>query len=56
MIFGEGKAPKEKEKLVPTVKEKEKDKDLLASIWQKSRHWDASDESSVTAAIFTAYF
>ena len=49
----------EKEKLDPIVKEKEKASDLPASVWQRSRHWDASfASSSLTdiAAIFTAYF
>ena len=52
----------EKVKLVPMVKEKEKVRDLPASVWQKSRHWDTSFASSscpITgagiAAIFTAY-
>ena len=44
----------EKEKLFPTFKEKEKDSDLLASIWQRSKHWDASAVSSHIAVIFTA--
>ena len=57
----EDKAPlplvsKEKEKLFPTVKEKVKNKLLPSSIWQKSRHWDASDPPSGVAAIFTVYF
>ena len=49
---------KEKEKLVPIFREKEKDEDLPASIWQKSRHWDARKASSFTGivAIFTVYF
>ena len=49
---------KEKEKLVPIFREKEKDEDLPASIWQKSRHWDARKASSFTGtvAIFAAYF
>ena len=60
-LVGEDKAPfpldsTEKEKLFPTVNEKEKDGLLPASIWQKSRHWDASDTSSGVAVIFTAYF
>ena len=41
----------EKEKLVPRVKEKEKDSDLPASIWQKSRHWDARKASSFTGTV-----
>ena len=47
---------KEKEKLVPIFREK--DEDLPASIWQKSRHWDARKASSFTGivAIFTVYF
>ena len=52
----------EKEKLGPMVKEKEKVRDLPASVWQKSRHWDTSLASSSCliegtgiAAIFTAY-
>ena len=46
---------REKEKLVPIFREKEKDEDLPASIWQKSRHWDARKASSFTGivAIFT---
>ena len=49
---------KEKENLVPTFRAKEKDEDLPASIWQKSRHWDARKASSFTGivAIFTVYF
>ena len=49
---------KEKEKLVPIFREKEKDNDLPASFWQKSRHWDARKASSFTGtvAIFAAYF
>ena len=49
---------KEKEKLVPIFREKEKDNDLPASIWQKSRHWDARKASSFTGtvAIFAPYF
>ena len=50
---------KEKEKLPPRVKVKEKVGDLLANVWQKSRHWDTSAAlSSVTdiAVIFTDYF
>ena len=51
----------EKEKPVLVVKEKEKVIDLPVSIWQKSRHWDASIASSCPsvgksmAAIFTVY-
>ena len=42
-LVGEDKAPfpldsTEKEKLFPTDREKEKDRLLPASIWQKSRH------------------
>ena len=59
--FSEDKAAsplvsKEKEKLVPIFREKEKDNDLPASIWQKSRHWDARKASSFVVAIFAAYF
>ena len=49
----------EKEKLDPMFKEKENVGDLPASIWQNSRHLDASLSSSSQAgiaAIFTAYF
>ena len=51
----------EKEKPVLVVKENEKVIDLPVSIWQKSRHWDASIASSCPsvgkgiAAIFTVY-
>ena len=61
-VFAEEEAAspvsKEKENLVPTFREKEKDEDLPASIWQKSRHWDARKASSFTGivAIFTVYF
>ena len=48
----------EKEKLGPMLKEK--GSDLPASVWQISRHWDASLASSSLncdiAVIFTAYF
>ena len=48
---------KEKEKLSPMVKAKEKVSDLLDSDWQKSRHWDKSAAlSSLEAFIFTDYF
>ena len=58
-LVGEDKAAfpmdsTEKEKLFPTVKEKEKNRLLPASIWQKSRHCVASDASSGVAVIFTA--
>ena len=56
---GKGSSPlvsKAKENLVPIFREKEKD--LPASVLQKSRHWDASKASSLTgvAAILAAYF
>ena len=61
LFFAEGRASfplvsTEKEKLVPTVKEKEKGIDLPASILENSRHWDTSDSSECIADIFTAYF
>ena len=61
-FFVEGKSPsplvsKEKEKLVPIFREKEKDSDLPTCNWQKSRHWDAYKASSFTGvvAIFAAF-
>ena len=51
----------EKEKLDPMLMQKAKGSDLPASVWQISRHWDASFASSwlswdIAAAISTAYF
>ena len=50
---------REKEKLFPRVKVKEKVSDLPANVWQKSRHWDTRAELSsftIMAVIFSDYF
>jgi len=49
----------EKEKPSPVIKLKEKMSDLLANVWQKSRHWDRRAELSSfagMAVIFSDYF
>ena len=50
---------REKEKLFPRDKVKEKVRDLPANVWQKSRHWDTRAVLSSfpdIAVIFSDYF
>ena len=42
---------KEKEKVEPTVMEKEKALPWPARVWQRAKHWDAKDKSSSEAAL-----
>ena len=46
---------KVKEKLVPILRENDKAWPWLASLWQKSRHWDVREESLSFTTIFRWY-